>query len=57
MKGRGCKSKVSVVWIIRRKGDIVLQYINQSNMKNIKPVLEKHIDFEEANLFTDKVFL
>ena len=45
---------MTVIGIIKRKGSVALKYINKSNIKNIKPILDRNIDFYNTNLYTDE---
>ena len=51
---QGGNNKMSVLGIIERKGNLVLEYINKTNIKNIKPVLERYVDVINSNLYTDE---
>lgn len=51
---QGGNHKMAVVGIIQRTGKVVLEYITKSNINNIKPILEKNINFNESKLYTDE---
>lgn len=51
---QGGNTKMVVVGMIERTGRLALEYINKKNIKTIKPVLEKHIDFNNSQLYTDE---
>ncbi len=48
------KNKMVVVGCFRKKKTLAIKYINKTNIKNIKPILDKYIELEEAKLFTDE---
>ena len=54
MYSQGGNHKMAVLGAIQRKGNLAMQYITKTNIQNIKPILSKHIDFENSNLFTDE---
>lgn len=54
MYSKGGNNKMVVVGAIQRKGKLTMEYITKSNIKNIKPIFNKHIDLENSNLFTDE---
>jgi len=39
--------KMVVVGVLQRKGKLGMKYINKTNIENIKPVLDKYIEFEK----------
>ena len=51
---QGGKNKMVVVGILERKKQLAMKYINKTNIKNIKPILDKYIELEEARLYTDQ---
>ena len=51
---QGGNNKMAVFGEIERKGNLQLTYIKKSNIENIKPVIEKHIDLENTQLYTDE---
>lgn len=54
LKRKGMDSKMVVVGALERKKQLAMKYINKTNIKNIKPILDKYIELEEAKLFTDE---
>lgn len=51
---QGGNNKMTVVGIIKRKGGVVLEYINKSNIQNIKHIINNTIDLQNSNLYTDE---
>lgn len=51
---QGGNNKMVVVGVLQRKGMLGMKYINKTNIKNIQPVLENYIDFDNSNLYTDE---
>ena len=51
---QGGSHKMVVVGVLNRKRNLGMKYINKSNIKNIKPILDKYIDFDNTNLYTDE---
>ena len=47
-------NKMAVVGVLNRKGGLAMKYINKTNIRNIKPILDKHIDLANCSLFTDE---
>lgn len=43
-----------VVGVLERKKQLAIKYINKTNIKNIKPILDSYIELEEAKLYTDE---
>ena len=39
---------------IERNGNLQLTYIKKSKIENIKPIIERHIDLENTQLYTDE---
>lgn len=54
MYSQGGNHKMSILGLIQRKGNLAMQYITKTNIQNIKPILNRHIDFENSNLYTDE---
>lgn len=51
---QGGRHKMAVLGFINRGASVVLEYVNKRNLKNIKPILEEHIDFNNSILYTDE---
>jgi len=54
MYSQGGNHKMVVVGVLQRQKQLAMKYINKTNIKNIKPILDKYIDFDNSNLFTDE---
>ena len=54
---QGGNNKMAVFGEIERKGNLQLTYIKKSNIENIKPIIENHIDLENTQLYTDESVL
>ena len=51
---QGGNNKMAVFGEIERNGNLQLTYIKKSNIENIKPIIENHIDLENTQLYTDE---
>lgn len=52
-RGRGTR-KIPVVGIVERDGNVVAKVMQKLTHKNLKSMIQKHVEEEEAVLFTDK---
>jgi transposase-like protein len=50
---QGGNNKMTVIGMIERGGKLALEYINKTNIKTVKPILEQYIDIEQAQLYSD----
>jgi transposase-like protein len=51
---QGGNNKMVVLGVLQRKGRLALELIKKSNIKNIKPILDKQINFSNTQLYTDE---
>ena len=51
---QGGNNKMAVLGMVQRSGKLALEYINRTNIKHIRPVLEQYVDLDNSTLYTDE---